>query len=359
MINSSTIGTLLEKNYLKTKGNIITYSWYAYKELSHKISGHLFESIDYYLTLRDLSETPLDDYIILLPESNPLRIEQCRKAIEYKYKEQYQEILKDKIIFGRPLIVNCNKLIVCDGVLPNTSALLCNSIDLWLCTKDNLWVVSKLKEASFKELNIRYEEEIHSEVIQDYLDKVKELSKEKNFKYTLDKHFIKDINIKYYKNPTTKPKENSYLIYLTGNCRSLGDIAELTDDHIEGVVKDIIGVFVCEFSYKKGYLDIIFAGANEKDQVVIDTIIKRLNEWNFVDTICYKVITEDQLPIKDFHSGFNTYIYTPTPKNWDCSSRLIRECVAYNKKILFTPNSLTRLDANYGLKYLIKKFNLL
>ena len=102
------LGTILEKNYLKIKGNIITYSWSAYKELSHKISGHLFEAIDYYLTLIELPHFNVDDYMILLPESDPLRIEQCRKAITYKYKEQYQELLKDKIIFGRPLIVNCN-----------------------------------------------------------------------------------------------------------------------------------------------------------------------------------------------------------------------------------------------------------
>ena len=355
------LGTILEKNYLKTKGNIITYSWSAYKELSHKISGHLFEAIDYYLALIELPHFNANDYMILLPESDPLRIEQCRKAITYKYKEQYQELINDKIIFGRPLIVNCNKLLVCDGVLPAMSALVCKSIDLWLCSKDNLWVVNKLKEASFNVLTLRYKDEIHMDVIQSYLDKVEELSKEKNFDYLLDKQFIKDININYYKEPT-KPKENSYLIYMTGNCRSLGDVVELTDDHIEGVVKDITDVFISEFPYKKEYLDIIFAGANDKDLVVIDAIMKRLNKWNkwnFIDKINYKVIKEDQLPIEDFHSEFNKYIYTPTPKNWDCSSRLIRECVAYNKKVLFTSNSTVLLDTNYGLKYLIKKFNLI
>ena len=142
--------------------------------------------------------------------------------------------------------------------------------------------------------------------------------------------------------------------YVRGGAKSHG-----RNNRIEGVVKDITDVFISEFPYKKEYLNIIFAGVNDKDLVVIDAIIKRLNQYNIVNKINYKVIKEDQLPIEDFHSEFNKYIYTPTPKNWDCSSRLIRECVTYDKKVLFTRNSLALLDTNYGLKYLIKKFNLL
>ena len=69
--------------------------------------------------------------------------------------------------------------------------------------------------------------------------------------------------------------------------------------------------------------------------------------------------TSSTLDALNHEKEFNKYIYTPTPKNWDCSSRLIRECVAYGKKVLFTRNSTVLLDTNYGLKYLIKKFNLL
>ena len=101
-------GTILKK-YIKTESTIITYSWSHYPEISHKISGHLFEAIDYYLKLsEDFTSNQLKDIIILVPEIEEHRIKQCIKAIKYKYKEKYHHKLSTVIIFGRPSIVNCN-----------------------------------------------------------------------------------------------------------------------------------------------------------------------------------------------------------------------------------------------------------
>ena len=341
------LGTILEKNYLKTKGNIITYSWSAYKELSHKISGHLFEAIDYYLKLsEDFTPNQLKDIIILIPEIEEHRIKQCIKAIKYKYKEEYHHKLSSAIIFGRPSIVNCNKLILCDGILPAVSALICKELELWLCSKDNLWVINKLRRVSFKELILKYKEEIHVSIIPEYHNALLELGKTKQEKFniSLDNTFTKNICLEFYQVP--KNIEERVLIYITGNCRSLADLKEYEE---QNTIKDIID------AYPTG-CDLLLIGTNHKDNIILQTLIVSLKKEN--SHINIEIIEEDNLPVKDFHNRFDTYLYTPTEKNWDCSSRLIRECQAYGKDIIFTKNSLKNIKDNHGLKYLVNKFKL-
>ena len=40
-------------------------------------------------------------------------------------------------------------------------------------------------------------------------------------------------------------------------------------------------------------------------------------------------------PVKDLFEQFETYIYTPVNRKWDCSPRLIAECQFYNKKVVY------------------------
>ena len=38
-------------------------------------------------------------------------------------------------------------------------------------------------------------------------------------------------------------------------------------------------------------------------------------------------------PIEDFFNKFDTYIYTPVARKFDCSPRLVTECFLQNKKL--------------------------
>jgi hypothetical protein len=49
-----------------------------------------------------------------------------------------------------------------------------------------------------------------------------------------------------------------------------------------------------------------------------------------LDGIQFKIV-----PIQNLFEQFDTYIYTPIERKWDCSPRLLTECVWYQKKIIF------------------------
>ena len=58
-------------------------------------------------------------------------------------------------------------------------------------------------------------------------------------------------------------------------------------------------------------------------------------------------------PVNNLFSKFNTYIYTPTPKTFDCSPRLIAECKYYNKQVVYHNITAEYLKKDKGLNYRI------
>lgn len=116
--------------------------------------------------------------------------------------------------------------------------------------------------------------------------------------------YKKKINFKIYKK-TCKQSE-SYMMYGTENCR-------LIDNEIIEKYKD-------------------------KDLKII------ANE-GFYD---FKII---KLPLKNLFDQFGTYIYTPVPRKFDCSSRLIPECKFYNKKVIY---EIDYINEDLGLFYRVK-----
>ena len=195
---------------------------------------------------------------------------------------------------------------------------------------------------------MNFKKEIYQNYSDNLINKIQELKKysKKSFNLDIDNSFIKKINIEYYK--TNFIFENNILIYGTGNCRSLSEL-----ENIDLQIKDIIESIKLILKKHKSN-QILLIGINKKDQKFIDLFSCFLKELN----IDLKIILEDDLPIENFHEKFNIYLYTPTAKNWDCSSRLIRECKEYNKNIYFTNFVKEKLSENYGLKYLIDELNI-
>jgi len=79
-----------------------------------------------------------------------------------------------------------------------------------------------------------------------------------------------------------------------------------------------------------------------------DYVEKTLNKYpqfskiyvSVLDKESFKHLETDRVkfltpPIKNFHGLFETMIYMPVGRKFDCSSRLIPECVYYNKKIIY------------------------
>jgi hypothetical protein len=40
-------------------------------------------------------------------------------------------------------------------------------------------------------------------------------------------------------------------------------------------------------------------------------------------------------PVKNLFDKFDTFVYTPVPRKWDCSPRFIAECKYYNKNVIY------------------------
>ena len=54
----------------------------------------------------------------------------------------------------------------------------------------------------------------------------------------------------------------------------------------------------------------------------------KLDEYDYLDGV-----EQVLAPLPDFFDQFDTYIYTPVHRKFDCSPRLVTECFLQNKKI--------------------------
>ena len=337
--------TQSQMKLFKTNKNIITYSWYNDKNESHKISGHLFEAIDYYLCLLQENKDTVNNYMILIPEINKLRIDQTKAAILDKYKPELQETISKAITYGRPiLLITEQSLIVTDGIPPECEGH-CEDLVLWLCSKEQWWVnSSRLFRINFKGITLNYLNSVHAENVQSIIDGINTIRKiaNKDFFIKTNSTFDKAIHPTFYKESKwcKNDFDNNYqlrvLIYATGNCRALGDL------NIAGIKNDLLEAFSrIEKTYPNKTVSLLYAGANNKDTVPIEI----LKDTNYKLQIIY----EDELPIIDFHDRFDLYLYTPTSKNWDCSPRLLKECYYLGKPIVFCKSVLDNILENKGL----------
>jgi hypothetical protein len=60
-------------------------------------------------------------------------------------------------------------------------------------------------------------------------------------------------------------------------------------------------------------------------------------------------LTKEDLPYPNLFDEFDTYYYTPVPRKFDCSSRLLAECKFYNKKVIFDKEVKEYFEEDKGL----------
>jgi len=53
-------------------------------------------------------------------------------------------------------------------------------------------------------------------------------------------------------------------------------------------------------------------------------------------------------PVDNIFEQFDTYVYTPTPRKWDCSPRFIAECKYYGKKVIYY--NIDYWEEDHGLR---------
>ena len=128
----------------------------------------------------------------------------------------------------------------------------------------------------------------------------KQFDKNINLKKSRIIHSIKKFYFKYYRK--INKQDNKKLIYLNSNLRKI-DINY----------------------YKNKYNNVLFVSGDKFDHS---------------DVL--------QAPVKNLFEKFDTYIYTPIERQFDCSPRLLTECYFYNKKIIFDFDFNEYAGPDYG-----------
>lgn len=276
---------------MRTKRIILTYS-NATTLRSHNISGHTFEVFEYYFVLKKLG---FDVKLLLAGGDSVNQLDIILQ--KYNVSIDNNDIIGQTI--KRILNFKDDIVIIFDGsvsfVAEYGNILYADVLILLSCGKDLV-----LTEQQYHKLSKTCK---HIYVLQD-----SRLNYPTNTPATyLD--YKKKFAFEYFAKLNTVQKDTA-IIYATKNCRMLS-----------------------------------------KEQ--LNNISERYSQYKLL------FISENQLydfptlrpPIDKFHERFDTYIYTPTSKKWDCSPRLITECAYYGKQVIY--HNIDYLDIDLGLEWRI------
>ena len=246
-----------------------------------EITGHIFECFDYYLFLRQYYKVGILFFC-------GLKKEKLKIAFESKYNVSFSDIENDLIQLndfkpnGQKQIIYFGKnttVILADGNIKSLDYynifLATNKLYGFLCEYDN-----------FHEIKINN----HITYLQDY----RIYGKNQYFK-SID--YVKKLPFKFYKK-SNRSFDNTGLIYMTYVCR------KVSPQIIE------------EYHKKSGC---------SKTLLVVPY---KLPEYDAI-----KNVIQVEAPLENFFEQFDTYIYTPVNRKFDCSPRLVTECFIQGKKV--------------------------
>lgn len=268
---------------------ILTYSPIS------EITGHVFECFDYYLYLREYYKTG-----ILFMEG--LDIEQLKVAFNSKYivnfdtirddiiQLNHETLLKERIYkFGSKTVV-----LLCDGNIRSLA-----DKNIFLGT--NKLIGFMCGQYNFENVKINN----HITYLQDY----RIYGQNKHFK---SYDYVKKLPFQYYKK-INRENQNVGMMYVTYACRK-------------------VTPYVIEQYHMK-------SGCSRSLLVVP----YKLDEYDGIDDV-----EQVLAPVENFFEKFDTYIYTPVERHFDCSPRLVTECIFYGKHVII---DLDYVDVGLQTRY--------
>ena len=246
-----------------------------------EITGHIFECFDYWLILRK-------KYKVGILFLAGLSLEKLEIAWNSKYNVSFQEVKENIIIindseYHGAHIYKFDKhtlVFLCDG---NIRAL-----------NDRKIIFSCNKMIGFLCGNHHFEQiKMNSNII--YLQDDRIYGKNQFFRSF---NYIKKLPFKYYKK-SIKKSNNIGMMYITYACRKV--TAKIIEEY-----------------HKKS-----------KCSKTILVVPYKISEYNNI-----KNVEQIVAPVENFFDKFDTYIYTPVERHFDCSPRLVTECFMQGKKVL-------------------------
>ena len=254
----------------------------------NEITGHIFECFDYYLFLRNYFKVG----ILFL---GSIGEEKLKNVFNDKYIVDFDDIRHDIIIvlenelktkkmytFGKNTVV-----ILCDGNIHQLQL-----YGIHLITRKLLGFLCAEKEESYVDKISMYK---HITYLKDYRIY-------SNNNYFKSYNYVKKLPFQYYKK-SNRVFDNTGMMYVTFACRKI----------TPAVIKEYHEMSGC----KKTLLVVPY----------------KLSEYDDIDDV-----EQIEAPLSDFFNRFDTYIYTPVQRKFDCSPRLVTECFLHNKQIMLNVN---------------------
>lgn len=240
-----------------------------------EITGHWFEVYEYYIYLKEYGFSPC-----MVFQSPNIKYDSIKETLLDKYSIFIDNDLY--VLSKKELLICCPNavVIVCDG---NFKSLIDHRIKI--LAKKFLGFgcgnISVLLNDTYKDAIYLADKRIYTNLPNNTI------------------HYSKKIYSKIFKDYTNNP--NNSLFYLTKNCRLINI----------NILKDII----------------------QNDFYMYDNNIIITNDESYkVLNGFYNSIVLNP-PVKNLYNMFKTYVYTPIPRKFDCSSRMIAECNYYGKDV--------------------------
>ena len=349
---------LKSKNLKISRPNdiVVTYSWSGN---SHKICGHNFEAFE--LTYKLLKGNINDGNITYLIPDKDDQAQKIHEVLKDKYQKEIYSSMESRIIHGKPTFLIGNRVILCDGCLPTKGIIHAEALVLILCS-NTFWWTKNITNYTGNHLELWYDERLNYNISK----LVHDLTLHKpDLQVVLRPTYVKNINFDIYSPVVIKRPSNhkKYLCYVTGNCRdmcmadkkyhsdTLKEIKDIITNQLSnGVDKASLLIVGWNPDYKpeeKIYYDKNKDAKDFQDRKLAAIFAGNLSEYFGFDV---EIIPELDLPVDNILELFDSYIYTPTEKNWDCSSRFILECRKFHKEVVLTPTAEKGLETNLGLK---------
>jgi len=283
------------KKFLKGKDVVLA------NVLRSSSCGHLFECIEYYYLFKTeyiaMLGRPLKPAIYLAYDN--FTKEDLREIVENKYgftpvevdnllEDTHIETINDFMGYKIHDFRNVTTTIFVEGY----DLIQMNRLNMFTLANHLIALRCAQADEEYKEIGFT---KTDFQVFQDYRVYGKELHEYKT------KNHVKKIlfnKLKLFK----FQERNSAFMYLSTDCR------ELPEDYVQKTLEQYP-------QFSKIYVSVL-----DKEP------------FKHLETDRIKFLTP---PIKNFHSLFDTMIYMPVGRKFDCSSRLIPECAYYNKKVIY------------------------
>lgn len=246
-----------------------------------EITGHIFECFDYYLFLRQYVNVGILFFCGLSKAK-------LKMVFESKYNVPFSDIEKDLIQINGIAPTNNKQIISFDK---NTIVILSDG-NVESLEYNNIILATNQLYGFLCEYSKQHVVKYNNHIT--YLQDYRIYGKNQYFK-SID--YVKKLPFKFYRKSLRK-FDNTGMIYMTYVCRKVSP----------DVIKHYHELSKCD----KTYLIVPY----------------KLPEYDTIDNVI-----QVEAPLDDLFNRFDTYIYTPVNRKFDCSPRLITECFMQNKKV--------------------------